>query len=155
MARSKCVKVMRSCVQISGRGASGQKQPPRWLEHTEQGHRERGLDKGQDSGFYTEQEGKTQVPLRRAVPQSDAFPKDHLAASRSQGWKPEQRSEGKRRNPDGRRGELATEQEHWKWYQMVRFSICCENRTVSPDRLDVGVGRRGIQDGSGGLIHEC
>lgn len=85
MARSKGVKAMRSCVQISGRGASGQKQLPQGLEHTEEGHRERGLDKGQDSGFYTEPEGKTLVPLRRAVPQSDAFPKDHLAASRSRG----------------------------------------------------------------------
>lgn len=29
---------------------------------------------------------------------------------------------------------------------MVRFSTCFENRTVSPDRLGVGVGERGIQD---------
>lgn len=33
--------------------------------------------------------------------------------------------------------------------KMVRFSICFENRTVSPDRLDVGVGERGIQDSWG------
>jgi len=32
---------------------------------------------------------------------------------------------------------------------MVRFSIWFENRTVSPDRRDVGVGGRGVRDGQG------
>lgn len=67
--------------------------------------RERGgQDRGPGSGLYMEQEGETLVPSRRAVPRSDAFPQDHLAVSRSQGWKPKHHSGGKRGNPGGRLG---------------------------------------------------